>query len=413
MRLRRKNCGLFLLVVALITIKVVMAMVTPASLPVMYYLLIQNDKRSPDANNPWGRYDNAAVSVWYAFPIHHPDLETFVTNKALFLPFSLQSLLLLVKLPLIGADMLIAFVLFRLGKHMWPTTNRPVIALLLWLANPYATFVTEMLGAVDVIPVASIIVALYLLVKGKHILGATSLAAGIAIKLFPIVTVPAFLYSSLVQGSRQVKILISGALAICGLFAYVSWSGFPFSEAYYTQSFTEFILGVQSLYGLGASVDFIGLATFSVIISYLLVYEFRPAMFQTPIAMTLFVLLVYLAFLDFQVEYMLWLIPLFVIVNFTQRKTVPLLISILATAFTLGFFINDGYATTSGWTLLFFNRSAGWATSLLSSQFIDLVLRPLLRTLLSAFMILSTFVLWASTGDSRIRDSRVDQPESP
>jgi len=132
----------------------------------------------------------------------------------------------------------------------------------------------------------------------------------------------------------------------------------------------------------------------------LLVYEFRPAMFQRPIAMTLFVLLAYVAFLDFQVEYMLWLIPLFVITNFTQRKTVPLLISILATAFTLGFFINDGYSTTSGWTLLFFNRSADWATSLLSSQFVDLVLRPLLRTLLSAFMILSIFVLWASTGDS-------------
>jgi hypothetical protein len=366
-------------------------------MPVVYYLEVQGYSRSPDAYNPWGRFDNATLSVWYALPIAHPDLENFLTNQALFLPFSLQLLLLLVKLPLIAADIFIAYVLFLLSRNMWPNTDRPLVAALLWLANPYATFVTEMMGAVDVIPVACIIVGLYLLIKRRHTLGATSLAAGIAIKLFPIITVPAFLYSSLLDGSRRVKILVSGALIVCGLWAYVNWSGFPFSEAYYTQSTTEFILGVQSLYGLGTSVDFIGLATFSVVVSCLLIYEFRPAMFQKPIAMTLFVLLAYVAFLDFQVEYVLWLIPLFVILNLTDRKTVPLFICILATAFTMGFFINDGYATTSGWTLLFFNRSTEWAASLLSSQFIDLVLRPLLRSILSAFMILSMFVLWGST----------------
>jgi hypothetical protein len=222
------------------------------------------------------------------------------------------------------------------------------------------------------------------------------------------VVIPAFLYSSFTSGSRRLQILISSAIAVIALLVYVTWSGFPFSEAYYTQSTTEFILGVQSLYGLGISVDFIGLATFSVVLSYLIVYEFRPTMFQKPILMTLFILLAYVAFLDFQLEYVLWLIPMFVIANLTERRTVPLFICILATAFTMGFFINDGYSTTSGWTLLFFNRDAEWANSLLSSQFIDLVLRPLLRSILSAFMILSMFVLWASTGGSETGDLQID-----
>ena len=102
-------------------------------------------------------------------------------------------------------------------------------------------FVTEMMGAVDVLPVASIMLALLLVVKRKHALGAASVAAGIALKLFPLVTIPAILYSSRIAGCRRVKILISALLAVLGLVAYVSWSQFPFSEAYYTQATTEFV----------------------------------------------------------------------------------------------------------------------------------------------------------------------------
>jgi hypothetical protein len=331
----------------------------------------------------------------------------------LFLPLSLELLLLLVKLPLILADLFIAFVLFRLGKCLWPSTDRPVVASLLWLANPYATFVTEMMGAVDVIPVASITLAMFLVLKRRHVLGAVSLAAGIAVKLFPIVAVPTVLYSGFMDGSKRVKVVLSGVLALCGLFAYVAWSGFPFSQAYYTQSTTEFILGLQSLYGLGTSIDFIGLATFSVVISYLLAYEFRTEMFHKPETLFLFVLLGYLAFLDFRIEYLLWLIPLFILANLTDRRTIPLFVCILVTGFTTGFFISDGYTTTSGWTLLFFNRSSEWATIILSSQFIDLVLRPLLRTFLAAFMILTMFLLWGSNIESKPQNARLEQSVSP
>ncbi len=404
---------MLVLFVALVIVKLVLAMATPPGDPVIYYLQVQSYTRSPDSSNPWGRFNNATLSVWYSLPIDHPNLETLLVNKSIFLPFSLQLLLLLVKLPLIAADILIAFILFKLGKLFWPTTSRPYIAALLWFANPYAIFVTEMMGAVDVLPVATIMLGLLLVIKRRHVLGAASVAAGIALKLFPIVTIPAILYSSQIAGSRRTKIFISTLLAVLGLIAYVSWSQFPFSEAYYTQATNEFILGTESLYGLAVTPDFIGLATFAVVTSYLLLYEFHRDLFQQPLTVTLFVLLAYVAFLDFQMEYILWVIPLFVIANIDLKRTIPLFVLILVTAFTLGFFSADGFTTSSGWTLLFFSRSSEWANVLLSSQFIDLVLRPVLRTLLTAFILLSMFLLWSSKPKQIQRDQWVDPVAVP
>jgi hypothetical protein len=147
--------------------------------------------------------------------------------------------------------------------------------------------------------------------------------------------------------------------------------------------------------------DFIGLGTFTVAMGYLLAYEFRPELYQNPVTMALFALLAYLTFLDFQAEYILWIIPLFIIANIGLRKTIPLFTAILTTAFVLAFFTLDGFSTNSGWTLLFFQRSSSWAVALLSNQFIDLVLRPFLRTLLAALMIITMYLLWSSSVQPR------------
>jgi len=378
-------------------LKVILAVATPPSAPVVYYLEVQSFSRSPDVSNPWGRFNNLTLGVWYFLPISHPNLESLLTTTSLFLPFSFQLLLLLVKLPLIVADLLVALILFLLGRHLWPLTNRPVAAALLWLANPYSTFVTEMMGAVDIIPVACVMLAVLLTIKRRQLVSSAFLAGGIALKLFPIVVVPGILYLGRLTGSRLGKILICAALVIGGLAAYVLWSSFPFSEAYYTQSTTEFILGTQSLYGIAVTPDFIGLATFTVVMGYLLTYEFRPELYQNPVSMTLFALLAYLTFLDFQAEYILWIIPLFVVAIINLRKTIPLFIAILTTSFVLAFFTLDGFSTNSGWTLLFFQRSSSWAVTLLSSQFIDLVLRPFLRTFLAALMLITMYLLWSSS----------------
>jgi hypothetical protein len=398
--LSRKTTIVLVIAVALIAIKLVLAATTPASQPVVYYLQVQSFKRSPDAANPWGRFNNVTLALWYALPIDHPDLEGFLSNNSLLLPTPFLILLLLVKLPLVAADVLVAYVVFLLTKKIWPLSNRPIVASLLWLANPYSTFVTEMLGAIDILPVACIMVGLFLVMRKNHLLGAFSFAIGIFLKLFPIVAIPAVLYSSLIAGCHKVKVVLSTIIALVAVGLYVQWSDFPYSSAYYTLSTVEFILGTQSPFGLGNAVQFIGLATFSVVITYLLIYEFRPGLFDEPWIPVLISLLAYLAFLDFQPENMLWVVPLLTIAIFKEKRLIPVFALFLGSAFLLAFFNADGFTTVSGWTLLFFNRTSPWADNLLGNQLIDLVLRPLLRSLLAAFTILSIIYLATSGGTS-------------
>jgi hypothetical protein len=301
------------------------------------------------------------------------------------------------------ADVLVAYLVFLLTKKIWPLSNRPIVASLLWLANPYSTFVTEMLGAIDILPVACIMVGLFLVMRRNYVLGVFSFTAGIFLKLFPIVAIPAVLYSSLIAGCHRVKIVLSMFIALVGVGLYVQWSDFPYSSAYYTLSTVEFILGTESPFGLGNAVQFIGLATFFVIITYLLIYEFKPDLFTEPWIPVLISLLAYLTFLDFQPENMLWVVPLMTIALFKEKRLVPLFVLLLGSAFLLAFFNADGFTTMSGWTLLFFNRTSPWADSLLGNELIDLVLRPLLRSLLAAFTILSIICLAGSGGLSSQR----------
>jgi hypothetical protein len=385
--------------IVLIAIKVALAMTTPPSSPVIYYLEAQRYPHTPEAGNPWGRLDNFSLGVWYALPVDHPDLEVLLTNTSLTLPYSIQLLLLIVKLPLLLADLLVAVVLFLLARNLWPLSRMPLIALVLWLANPYVTFVTEMLGAVDVVPVACMMVALLLLTKRQRLLSNLGLAAGIAIKLFPIVALPVFLYSSSAgtRVMRAVRFVVAGILAVIALWAYSAWSGFPFSEAYYTQSTTQLILPPQSFYGFSPPVDFIGLASLSVIFSYLYIAYRYPHMFsKNPVAVTLLAMLAFLCFIDVQVEYVLWVIPLFVIVNLAEKRTIFPFVCILASAFSLGFFTSDGYATQSGWSLLFFSSPSDWANMVLSSPLVDIVVRPVLRTSISIFAIICMLMVWSS-----------------
>jgi len=399
LRILRKEAVVALLIV-LIAIKVALAMTTPPSSPVIYYLEVQRYSRTPEASNPWGRLDNFSLGLWYALPVDHPDLEVLLTNTSLTLPYSIQLLLLLVKLPLILADLLVAGVLFLLARRLLPPSGMPFIAVLLWMANPYVTFVTEMLGAVDVVPVACVMGAILLLTKKQRLLSNLGLAAGIAVKLFPIVALPVFLYSSSIVGTKAVRLVrfaIASMVVILALWVYSAWSSFPFSEAYYTQSTTQLILSPQSFYGYSPPVDFIGLATLSVVLCYMYVaYRYPHVLSQNPVAVTLLALLAFVCFIDVQVEYGLWLIPLFVIVNLAQRRTALPFVCILASAFSLGFFTMDGFATQSGWSLLFFNSSSDWANLVLSNPLVDILLRPILRTSVSIFAIISMLMVRSS-----------------
>lgn len=382
---------LTLLIVVLVLTKVVLAAITPAGDAVVYYLTLDTRSPSPDANNPWGILGNAAVSFWRILPITHNDTFVLINSIGHLLPTSLQLLVLIARMPLVIADLTIGYVLYLFGKQLWPSTKRGELVALLWLANPYATFVTEMYGAVDIIPLMGIMLSIYLVLRNKYLFAGIPVAFGVALKLFPLVTVPAILYAAHTRGAGRVKTLISVAMALLGTAVYFSWSGFPLSAPYNYQDITEFVLGVESYLGYANIYNFIGLATFSVIISYLLLYEYRNAQLANPLISAEVALLGFATFLVFQVEYILWVLPLLILANFTAKRTIPLHVFILVTAFSLGFLETNGYVEQLG--LIMSTLKNNWISVLTTSPLVDLVLGPLLHSLLAASMLLTILIL--------------------
>ena len=380
------------LITVLILAKLILAAYTPPSDSTVYYLTLDLRSPSPDDRNPWGILGNASIYFWRALPITHNDTYTLITSRGAMLPASLQLLILIAKMPMIAADLMTGLILYLLGKNLWPSTNRSDLAALMWFANPYATFITEMYGAVDVVPIFTIMLAIYLVFRNRVLPAGLSIAAGIALKLFPLVTVPAILYAARVRCARPSKLLACVALSLAGVAEYVVWSGFPLLLPYNAQDITEFVLGVESYYGYANLYYFMGLATFSVFMTYLLLYDYRIALLSDPLSSALLALLAYTAFLAFQIEYVLWVIPLLTIAEVRSRKIRIPCAGIIATAFTLGWLQSDGYVSQFG---PFMNAivESNWVSVLTESPLVLQVISPILHSLLVASIVLTAIVV--------------------
>jgi hypothetical protein len=424
MRFRVSRKGIIAIIALLILVKVLLAVVTPPGLDVYSYIHLATDStNNAFPQSPWTRLFNGTVSAWASLPVAHPPLQDIWTSKTILFDPSLQLLVFMVKLPMLLADLAVAVVLYALGRRMFPRSTVAVYASLVWLANPFATFVNEMFAAVDVVPALAVVLGVYLLSTRKYSLSFVSLAAGIVAKMFPVFLLPAFVYSAMLGGVRRVKLLLYIILALAAFSVYVLWTllgknfMFLFAPTPISQSITEFILARETesfSFALGGG-DFVGVATFSIVLVYLLVWEFRPANLANPLRLSLVVLLAYLAFLDLEFQYVIWVVPLLTLVNFLDRRTVLPSILVYVSAFFLGFVKGapslpslTAFQNYESYSLLFMNlqNPTNWleksVSSIIQSPLMDIVATPLLRTLLSVLMILIAFlvVIYSPRGDA-------------
>src|SRR3972149_243419 len=95
---------------------------------------------------------------------------------------------LIIKLPIIFGDALVAILLFKLTK------SRLVTAL--WFLNPYVIFISAVHGQFDVLPTLFVLLSMFFLLKKQNLASAVSLAVGIGYKIFPVFLLPLFLLFS-------------------------------------------------------------------------------------------------------------------------------------------------------------------------------------------------------------------------
>lgn len=140
--------------------------------------------------------------IWTILPIDHPTLGTVVsgTTPAFCLWF-------LMKLPIFLSDILTAFLLTRIIRTFNGSERQCAIGYLSWFANPYNFYWLYFFGAMDVIPVAVVLIGL--------IFGSTSrwtpctVATTIAglLRIYPLVTLPFFLSLTKTKATRAKLVL--------------------------------------------------------------------------------------------------------------------------------------------------------------------------------------------------------------
>ena len=108
-------------------------------------------------------------------------------SRTLNLPFGF-----IIKLPLICSDLGIAVLLFYLVSG---TVKQKLLGVLVFILNPISILITSFHGQFDTLPIFFICIALLFFRGKKTLLSAFSLGLGIALKTFPVLLLPFFLFS--------------------------------------------------------------------------------------------------------------------------------------------------------------------------------------------------------------------------
>lgn len=95
--------------------------------------------------------------------------------------------LLLLKLPYLLFDLLIAVLLFKIFEK---DKRKAWLAFFLWLFNPLSFYTSFMVGQFDIIPTFFVVLSLYLVFKNKNSLAVLSLGLGVSLKMFPLFFLP-------------------------------------------------------------------------------------------------------------------------------------------------------------------------------------------------------------------------------
>ena len=101
---------------------------------------------------------------------------------------------ILVKLPLIIADVLIGIILYSIVKELIDE-KRAKMTFILWFFNPLVIFIDSIHGQFDVIPTLMTVLAFCLLCNRKYFSSGIAIGIGVMLKIFPIYLTPLYLFS--------------------------------------------------------------------------------------------------------------------------------------------------------------------------------------------------------------------------
>ena len=131
---------------------------------------------------------------------------------------------LIIKTPIILADLLIAVTLYKMIRSS-SGDEKASYAYYVWLFNPYTIFFSSVWGVFDSIPSLFTLLSLRDLLNRKYVNSALLLGIGILFKLYPIVLIP-ILSVICYKLRRKFSEMVKYGLISLGLFSIVSFSSY-------------------------------------------------------------------------------------------------------------------------------------------------------------------------------------------
>ena len=290
-------------------------------------------------------YPQSAGALWNPYP--WANATEFFESYRRFIPLNLPVLDLIIKTPIIIADLCVSIFVYKLVKSM-SNEKYARYAAWAWLLNPYVIWVSSVWGEFDAIATLFVVISVYYLIKKELSKSALMLSIGTLFKLYSIILIPVF---ALIAFKRSKKIghglrycLIAGGIALSTLFfTYVAFAASfgqsPLSLSVkltynllvkraspdwmgqnFISGFTPLILlnGMTGTTNIPVSPILMSIALIIILISIWKTREFSGTDIVSYAAVS--VLVIYMTYTVVNPQYFIWILPL-VLILISKEKS--------------------------------------------------------------------------------------------
>ena len=347
----RNRIAFLVLMAAAVVFKLSAAALVPSSFELQEIMAMAIGRL--DRGGPWIAVEKGVLLLWMSLtsstnvPVNWWKAAAFVNPNG-----ELSLLLVLTRLPAFLIDVATLVVLYVAVRDS-SSVERARLAGLVWFLNPYTIFAVELLAVPDILAVFFTLVATLLVLYRRFFLSGAILAAGVAVKLYPILLVPVFLIICLPEVRKTWLLTISYALFIgLGLFGYFNWAAgaLPLTALI---NYSPIIQPMTSIFNIlpGARIS---LVTVALVVTYVATYLGTRSRQPHLAIAVLATILIYFTFSDPYPQYFLWPLPFLIFDLAYSKGRGVFLAGLLALQLSDWFFLSHGFLTPSGYSMLLF-----------------------------------------------------------
>lgn len=209
--------------------------------------------------------------------------------------------LVLLKLPLIFADLAIAFLLLGFFKNK----KNAIKAFELWLLNPFTIILIYAFSNIDLYTVLLTLVSLLLAKRNKLLLSSVILGLAISFKLYPLLFVP-FLFLTAKQ--MKEKILVTVVPIVIFVLSLIPLWSKAFVNSALISGLSTRMFSPNFEIGFGESI-IVGLFLITALFFYGLLLDQKVKLFNYLVSL----ILIIFSFSHFHTSWLLWIAPFLVI----------------------------------------------------------------------------------------------------